>query len=116
MDILTQQALQNLINVSGQNLISILMPTHQSGKEKEQDPIRYKNLLKKAADKLRNRGMDAQEIDALLSSARSLMRDPFFWEQQSSGLAVFSAPDMFRTYRLPLSFEETAAISTQVKD
>ena len=112
MDILTQHALQDLINVSGQNLVSILMPTHTAGKDKQQDPIRYKNLLKKAADQLQDRGVDTQETDDLLTQARSLLHDPFFWEQQSGGLAVFSAQDMFRSYRLPLPFEETAVIST----
>jgi hypothetical protein len=111
MDILTQQTLQELISHANGSHLSILMPTHPAGKEKEQDPIRFKNLLKKAEETLKARGEKPAQIEALLEPARQLTQDPFFWERQSSGLALFSAAGMFRTYRLPLPFEETAAVA-----
>jgi len=46
-----------------------------------------------------------------MQPARQLIQDPFFWERQSSGLALYSAAGMFRTYRLPLPFDETAAVA-----
>jgi len=111
MDILTPQALQELIEKSNGKNISILMPTHPAGKGKEQDPIRFKNLLGKAESQMRERGVEAKQIEKLLQPARALSRDPFFWQHQRSGLALFSAEDMFRSYRLPLAFEEIVTIS-----
>ena len=111
MDILTRKDLQELISHSNGACLSLLMPTHTAGAGKQQDPIRYKNLLKLAEERMRERELDGKHIDALLKPARDLARDPFFWESQSSGLALYSAPGMTRTYRLPLSFEETAVVS-----
>jgi hypothetical protein len=82
------------------------MPAERMGKEVEQNPTRFKNLLGKAEKRLSERGVRASEAQALLEPAQMLLRDSLFWQHQSDGLALFVSQDMLRHYRLPLDFEE----------
>lgn len=111
MDILTQEKLRALISEAGENCISIYMPTHRVGRDTAQDQIRLKNLLKKAEDDLTSRGLRPRDIQDILKPAQQLLREAFFWEHQSSGLALFFSSDAFHSYRLPLPFEEFVLIS-----
>lgn len=111
MDILTQEGIRELISEKNENCISIYMPTHQAGKETEQDQIRLKNMLKKAGEDLAARGLRSPDIRDILKPAQQLLQEPFFWKHQSSGLALFFSSDLFKSYRLPLQFEEFVVIS-----
>ena len=51
------------------------------------------------------------EARKLLEPAKKLIEDYDFWQQQSDGLAMFLAPELFRHYRLPLSFEELVVVT-----
>ena len=111
MDILTREGLRELISEINENCISIYMPTHQAGRETEQDRIRLKNMLKKAGEDLVARSLRSPDIRDILMPAQQLLREPFFWDHQSSGLALFFSSDTFKSYRLPLQFEEFVMIS-----
>lgn len=41
------------------------------------------------------------------------MDDRPFWQHGSDGLAVFLARDLFRSYRLPIRFDELVAVSNR---
>ena len=90
--------------------VSIFLPTVRAGQETQQNPIRLKNLLRDAAGRLVERGLDKAAAEDLLAPARALVDDYQFWQHQADGLAVFVAPDFLRTYRLPLRFSELAAV------
>ncbi len=111
MDILKQTDLQELIGTSMEWCISIYMPTHKVGREQQQDPIRFKNLVTRAQDKLIESGLRRPEVQELLRPAESLLADKDFWQHQSDGLAVFLAPDFSRIYRLPSKFDELMVIA-----
>lgn len=91
--------------------ISMYLPTHRVGKEVEQNRIRYKNLLRTAEQKLKDGGHRREAREELLQPARKLVDDRIFWENQLDGLAVFSRPDDFRHYRLPLPTNELVVVS-----
>lgn len=110
-DIIDIQEIKKLLEDRHEPCISIYMPTHPKGKESEQDPIRFKNLINKAENHLKQEGFRASEIDSLLKSARELLTDSGFWNHQSEGLAVFINSHEFRYYRLPLRFKEYIAAS-----
>jgi hypothetical protein len=110
MDILTRNDLRALIERPERLSISIYMPAERMGKQVEQNPIRFKNLLGKTEERLAERGVRASEAQALLEPAKTLLRDSLFWQRQSDGLALFVSQDMLRYYRLPLDFEELAVV------
>jgi hypothetical protein len=86
------------------------MPTHKSGADAEQDPIRFRNLLREAEQRLVDAGQRLPEAKLLLTQANTLLIDSFFWRHQNEGLAVFVSPDTFKYFRLPLTFGQNVFI------
>ncbi|WP_017301345.1 hypothetical protein [Nodosilinea nodulosa] len=86
------------------------MPTHVAGPEVQQDPIRLKNLLSEANDKLLQLGLDQQRVEQVLKPGFALLENDRFWRYQSQGLALFFTPDRLRVYRLPLEFESLVVV------
>lgn len=113
MEVITRDKINNLSQAGGKTLISIYMPTHRVGREMQQDPIRLKNLLSTARDRLEDRDLRKPEIDDLLSPVEALLLDSSFWQHQSDGLALFVKPDYFAYYRLPVTFEKLLVIGSR---
>ncbi|MGD9613978.1 MAG: hypothetical protein AB7H90_06645 [Alphaproteobacteria bacterium] len=101
--------LDELLACDAQPAISVYLPTHKAGRETRQDPIRLRNLLSEAAERLRadRRG---PEVDMLIEPARRLLDDEEFWRYQEHGLAIFIAPGFDRIYKLPIGVPEEIAI------
>jgi hypothetical protein len=104
-----RKELQTLIQTSGGPCVSLFMPTVKAG-DTQQNNIRFKNLLRAAAERLEEQGLRSPEADELLEPAKGLVNDYSFWEHQDEGLAVFRSRDLFRTYRLPLEMRELAVV------
>jgi hypothetical protein len=85
------------------------MPAHRGGAE--QDPIRWKNLLGQAEERLKASGLCAAEARTLLEPARKLLEQPPFWKSQSDGLACFLSPEGMRSYRLPAAFHDQVVVA-----
>ena len=111
MKSLTLDQLKALAQQTSSPSISIFLPTHRAGQDTQQDPIRFKNLLRDAEKQLLDNGMGPREASELLQPAQSLLDDPGFWNHQQDGLAVFMAADDFHYYHIPLSVEELLIIS-----
>jgi hypothetical protein len=109
MDILTKTELTKLLIPQRGPCVSLFMPAHR--KASEQDPIRGKNLLRSAEEKLLAAHLRGADARSLLAPARRLFEDDSFWKNQSDGLACFLAHDVARFYRLPLAFPEMAAVA-----
>ncbi|NJL85543.1 MAG: hypothetical protein HC886_05530 [Leptolyngbyaceae cyanobacterium SM1_1_3] len=114
MTLLSKADLKSILETAESPTVSIYIPTHVASKEIRQDPIRLKNQLQQAEEQLEQLGMDSSAIQALLKPAQpyalEMDETSHFWQNQSQGLAMFIAPNFFRYYRLPLSFEEQAVI------
>ena len=111
MNILSRDDLRTLIRKHEGPCVSVYMPTHRVGREVQQDPIRLKNLLGKAEDRVVAGGVRAPEARELLEPAEMLLHDGLFWQHQSDGLAIFISPEMFHHYRLPFDFEELVVVA-----
>jgi hypothetical protein len=111
VDILNSEKLQNLLQKEGEICVSIYLPTHSTGREQQQDPIRLKNLLSKASDQLENLGMRHPEIEALLSPVQEIQEDKQFWQHQRKGLAIFVTSEFVETFRLPVACDELLVIA-----
>lgn len=111
MDILKQDDLRQIVETSGEYCVSIYQPTHKTGREQQQDPIRLKNLISDAEEKLVKYGVRMPQIQKLLRPANDLLDDKKFWQHQSEGLAIFLSKEFTRIYRLPSRFDELVVIS-----
>jgi protein required for attachment to host cells len=88
--------------------VTLFLPTHRTGAELRQGPIRLKNMLREAAQALEARGMSSHEIEALFADVRKHTHsetDPF-WQHRDHGLAVFISPAGTRYMDAPIHFEE----------
>ncbi len=110
MSIITNEEIRAMAEKRTGPCVSLYMPAHRHIPETEQDPIRFKNLLTDAEQRLGASGMRSTEVRELLAPARKLLNDPAFWKFQSDGLAVFLAPNLTRHYRLPFKFIETLVV------
>lgn len=108
---LTLEQLKKLAQQTSSPSISIFLPTHRAGQDAQQDPIRFKNLLREAEKQFLDNGTGPREVSALLQPAQALLDDSNFWNHQQDGLAVFMAADDFHYYQLPFSVEELLIIS-----
>ena len=108
---LNRKELKGLVENPKGPCVSIFLPTHFKGPETQQDPIRLKNLLREAEQRLVESRIRPAEVRELLAPAAALLDDADFWQHQSNGLALFIAEGLFRYYRVPLSFEELAVVT-----
>lgn len=111
MDVVPREELETLIRTTGKPCVSMFMPTHRAGIEVKQDPIRLKNLLRHAEERLLADGMRAPAARTMLEPAQQLVGDDLFWQHQADGLALFLAPDWFRRYSVPVSLEELCVVA-----
>lgn len=111
MDYLDHQQIRSLLENSEPPAITIYMPTHRGGAEAKQDPIRLKNAIVEAKQKLVSRGWSERDSDALLSSCRNLLDDGSFWLNLADGLVFFLGPKRMRYYRLPFHFDDLTVVA-----
>jgi hypothetical protein len=86
------------------------MPAERRGPETRQNPIRFKNLLKRAESLWAEAAGDPAPKD-VFDPARRRVEDHAFWQSQSNGLAAFLSKKGMQSYRLPISFEELAIVT-----
>jgi hypothetical protein len=96
--------------------VSLYLPTHRSGIEVEQDPIRLRNLMAASEHELALLGWSPRDIADLLAPARALVGDEDYWRHQSAGLAVFVAAGVFHTFRAPITFTGLAVVAAQFQN
>ena len=111
MDVVRRADLERLALQGTGPCVSLLLPTHRGGREVQQAPIRLKNLLRQAADGLEANGASAPTIESLLAPLRRLLDDRLFWLYQSDGLALFSRPGWWSSFRVPLDLPELAVVA-----
>jgi hypothetical protein len=86
---LDESAFDDLAATSGEDLISVFLPTHKKGRDVNQDKIRLKNQLSAIDDRLAALGWKPRQREERLAQARGLLDDLEFWEHQEAGLAVY---------------------------
>ena len=110
MSLFPVDEIQYLITHHDQPCVSLYMPTHRAGRDIEQDPIRFKNLLKQAEAGLIEAGYRAPEARQMLEKPRQFLDDGSFWRHQTGGLAMFVCPGGFRHYRLSGTLPELCVV------
>lgn len=92
--------------------VSLYLPTHRAGrKETQGDPIRLKNAVAEAKERLGEAGYPKDGITTLLEPAGRLVTSRDFWLHRADGLALFLAPELFQFYRVPLKLQEEVVVA-----
>jgi hypothetical protein len=111
MKSLSKDELKTLMSKQKGPCISMFMPAYRTGAEIQQNQIRFRNLLRKADEKLIANGYRVTEAKAILEPAQGLSGNISFWRQQSGGLAIFISSDVFLHYGLPIDFDELIVVA-----
>jgi hypothetical protein len=115
MTMLSKDEILEIAGSAGELGVSILMPTHRAGGEIRQDPIRLKNLLNEAENRLTARGLRRPDADAMLAPAVELLDSAEFWHHRTEGLALYIAKDFLRTIDLPYQPEERLTVGSSFR-
>lgn len=109
-DALTLDSLAELASFQGRPCLSLYQPTHRRHPGNQQDPIRFRYLVKAIETSLRQQhAPDA--VRALLEPLEALAQDHDFWKHTHDGLAVLGAPGLFRVYLLQSQVPEMAVVA-----
>ncbi len=90
--------------------ISLYQPTHRHRPENRQDPIRFKNLVQRIENSLRQKYPD-QKTEHLVKPFRELSKDKMFWEHTLDGLAMLCTRGKCVIYLLQRSVKELAVVA-----
>jgi hypothetical protein len=93
--------------------VSILVPTHRSGRDVQQAKIRLKNLLREAESRLAGYDLRKDQIAETLRPGQDLAGDELQWRSLEEGLAVYLAPGFSQILTVPLPFEETLVVGSR---
>jgi hypothetical protein len=112
MTILSIDEFKTLVEQAQFPCISLYMPAQKAGSEVRQNPIRFKNLIKAAEQRLEELGMRSTEVLNLLQPARELDKNDF-WEHQEEGLVIFISPNQFHYYCVPIALPELVVVGEE---
>ena len=110
MDSLINDYPARLLGAQKPPCLSLYQPTYRHRPENQQDPIRFRNLVKALENSLLQK-YSAREAERLLAPFRALGGDYNFWNHARDGLAVLGSPGLFRVYRLQRTVSELAIVA-----
>ena len=113
MDTIDRATFTALATHSGLPAVSLYLPTHRAGTERDQGPIRLKNLVRSACEGLVAQGMRDPEADALLGKVKALYDDVSFWRETGDGLAIFVDASETRVLRLDVAMPEQCVVGSR---
>ncbi|HEX7154828.1 MAG TPA: hypothetical protein VF618_25320 [Thermoanaerobaculia bacterium] len=90
--------------------LSLYQRTHRHHPHNQQDPIRFRNLVRELESSL-VRQYPAEEARELLAPFHKLAADSSFWNHTLDGLGVLAADGVFRVYRLQRPVDEVAIVA-----
>ena len=88
--------------------VSIILPTYRTAPENLKDPIRVKNLVKEAEDRLLQE-FTWREVDSLTSRLNDLV-EHIDYQYTTEGLAIYVNKDFSRAFALPFKPAEQVVV------
>ena len=89
--------------------VSIILPTYRTAPENFKDPIRVKNLVKEAEDRLLQE-FTWREIDPLMSRLNDLV-EGIDYQYTTEGLVIYVNKDFARAFSLPFKPGEQVVVA-----
>jgi hypothetical protein len=111
MRLLQLRDLRALADVRQWPCISIYLPTHRTGQGTRENPIRLRNAVGKARDRLLEAGFPKDATTDLLAAAGNLLTSRDFWLHPADGLALFIARDVFQYHQVPLPLRDDVVLA-----
>lgn len=102
--------LRELSGIENGPCLSLYQPTHRRHPENQEDPIRFRNLVKELEASLRQK-YPASEAKQLLEPFHALAQDAGFWNHALEGLAVLGGPGFFRALRISRPVDELVVVA-----
>jgi len=99
---------QLLQSIRGYPAVSILLPTHRRSPDNLQDPIRVKNLVQQATERLLAE-FSKRDVEPLLARLEALVAR-IDYRYTLDGLALFVNRDLAREFYLPFAVKERVII------
>lgn len=110
MEKVTLSDLHGLVSARNENCLSLLMPTHPTGREGQQDTVRLKNLVNKAETELLERGVRTAMVRKIVEPILELPLNKRQWAARRQGLAVFRSEEVFESYWVAIRLEESLIV------
>ncbi|MGE5309245.1 MAG: hypothetical protein ACM3OC_09180 [Deltaproteobacteria bacterium] len=110
IDLVRPFDLKELVDKQQDPCVSLYMSTHKKSDQKQQDPLRLKDLIRDAEHRLTGWGVRLPEARQFMAPLTSLIKEYGFWEHQSEGLAAFISPLTSTFYHLPYRFPDTVSV------
>jgi hypothetical protein len=110
MEALVNDHLIKLLGAKEPPCLSLYQETHRRHPENQQDPIRFRNLLKALEESLRQK-YSTKDVTPLLEPFRALADDADFWNHTLDGLAVFGGSAHFQVFRLQRTVSDLAIVA-----
>src|SRR5690554_335607 len=110
IDLLTPEMMPELLNLKGDTYISLYMPTFKTHPENQQDPGKFKELVKEIEGSLSSK-YSSTEIKELTEPFYKLAEDFDFWQHTEKGLAVLRTKDFFKIIGLQTPVERLAVVA-----
>jgi len=110
LNTLTQASLAEMASFEGWPCLSLYQSTHRRHPDNQQDPIRFRHLVKALETSLRQQH-SAAAVRTLIEPFEALEQDHDFWNHTRDGLAVLGAPNLFRIFVLPRPVAELAVVA-----
>jgi hypothetical protein len=108
--LLTREFIAGVVADRQPPYLSLYQPTHRHHPENQQDPIRFRNLVKELETSLRQK-YPAVETRLLLEPFEALTNDHDFWTHTQDGLAVLAAQGLFHVFRLQRPVAELVVVA-----
>jgi hypothetical protein len=105
---ITRHDLKELQALTKVPALSILLPTHRTSPDNKQDPIRVKNLVREAKDRLSTE-FSARDLEPLLKNLDTLV-DDIDYTYALDGLALFVSHDLAKKFYLPFTVPQRVVI------
>lgn len=90
--------------------LSLYQPTHRAHPDNQQDPIRFRNLVKELELSLRRKYAGSQSAH-ILRGFHELAQNGDFWNHTLDGIAIFATSSLFKVYRLQRPVRELTIVA-----
>lgn len=105
---MNQDDVKFLQSIQSYPSVSILLTTHRSAPENQQDPIRVKNLTNDAKERLQV-DFSERELTSVLAQLDQAV-ESIDYSHTLDGLAIFANQELYRVYYQAFSFEDRVVV------
>lgn len=106
----SRDSVADLLATTAKPCVSIYQPTHRHHPENQQDPIRFRNLIRNVKKQLQDSN-NKEAIAAVIENLERLSHDDQFWNHRTDGLAVLASPGDFQVFDLQQSVDELVIVA-----